>query len=99
LFISGDLDSARRLIEGKEAIRKAETDGMATHIERLRGGVPETIATSSLHLDIIRDYRRINAYMCTVAFPMLEESGDIHETVLRPKKKKEAAHESIPTNS
>jgi phosphate:Na+ symporter len=88
VFVSGDPDSARRLVEGKETIRKAEIDGMATHIDRLRGGVPETIATSSLHLDIIRDYRRINTYMCTVAFPILEESGEIHETRLRPRKKK-----------
>lgn len=87
LFISGDRDSARRLVEGKEIIRKAEIDGMATHIDRLRGGVPETIATSSLHLDIIRDYRRINTYICTVAFPILEESGEIHATRLRPSNK------------
>lgn len=102
LFISNDIDSARRLIEGKEIIRKAEIDGMTTHINRLRGGVPETIATSSLHLDIIRDYRRINTYMCTVAFPLLEESGDIHETVLRPRKaknKETPANEELPEHS
>lgn len=87
LFISGDIDSARRLIEGKERIRQAEIDGMATHIQRLRGGVPETIATSSLHLDIIRDYRRINTYICTVAFPLLEEKGEIRKTRLRKPKK------------
>ncbi|PZO87358.1 MAG: hypothetical protein DI626_04200 [Micavibrio aeruginosavorus] len=102
LFISNDIDSARRLIEGKEIIRKAEIDGMTTHIDRLRGGVPETIATSSLHLDIIRDYRRINTYMCTVAFPLLEESGDIHETRLRPRKaknKETKANEELPEHS
>ncbi len=102
LFISNDIDSARRLIEGKEIIRKAEIDGMTTHINRLRGGVPETIATSSLHLDIIRDYRRINTYMCTVAFPLLEESGDIHETRLRPRKgknKETVPHEELPEHS
>ncbi len=101
LFISGDKDTARRLIEGKEFIRKAETEGMTTHIQRLRGGVPETIATSSLHLDIIRDYRRINAYISTVAFPILEESGEIHATRLRPAKakaKKEPIHDTLSEN-
>lgn len=97
VFISNDADSARRLVEGKEIIRKAEIDGMATHIDRLRGGVPETIATSSLHLDIIRDYRRINTYMCTVAFPILEQSGEIHETRLRPRKKKETMSHEEPS--
>lgn len=99
LFISGDQATARRLIEGKEYIRQVETEGMATHIQRLRGGVPETIATSSLHLDIIRDYRRINAYISTVAFPILEESGEIHSTRLRPKKKKEAENDEVPANT
>lgn len=98
LFISGDKDTARRLIEGKEIIRKAETDGMTTHIHRLRGAVPETIATSSLHLDIIRDYRRINAYISTVAFPILEESGEIHSTRLRPAKTKEQRNEELSKN-
>ncbi len=89
LFISGDSDSARRLIEGKEIIRRAEIDAMATHIDRLRDGVPATIATSSLHLDIIRDYRRINTYVCTVAFPILEERGEINHSPLLAKRKKE----------
>lgn len=85
LFISGDQATARcRLIEGKEYIRQVETEGMAAHIQRLRGGVPETIATSSLHLDIIRDYRRINAYISTVAFPILEESGGSPENASDP---------------
>lgn len=83
VFLSGDNDSARRLIEGKDIIRKAEMDGMSTHIERLRSGLADTIASSSLHLDIIRDYRRINTYVCTVAYPILEESGEIYESRLR----------------
>ena len=99
LFISGDKDTARRLVQGKEIIRKAEIDGMSTHIHRLRGGVPETIATSSLHLDIIRDYRRINTYITTVAFPILEESGEIHETRLRPRKTKEQINEELSSKT
>jgi len=87
VFMSSDAALARKMLEDKEIIRKAETDGMASHIERLRGGVPETIATSSLHLDIIRDYRRINAYMCTVAYPILEEKGQINPSRLKPSEK------------
>ncbi len=72
IFNTGDLTLARRLLTDKEIIRIAEIKGFGTHIERLRGGVPETVSTSSLHLDIIRDYRRINTYMCAVAYPLLE---------------------------
>ena len=76
VFISGDAKLAQQMLHDKERIRRAEIDASVGHIDRLREGVPETIATTSLHLDIIRDYRRINSYMCTVAFSLLEE-GDI----------------------
>lgn len=85
VFVSGDKEMAQKLLTDKEVIRKAEIDGMATHIDRLRGGVPETIATSALHLDIIRDLRRINTYMTTVAFPLLEEGGQMNAVRLRPR--------------
>jgi phosphate:Na+ symporter len=73
IFVSDDVELAQKLLDDKRIIRDAEISGMATHIERLSEGVPETIATSSLHVDIIRDYRRINSYMCTVAYPLLED--------------------------
>ena len=73
IFVSGDVEMAKKLLQDKRDIREAELAGMATHIERLGDGVPETISTSSLHVDIIRDYRRINSYMCTVAYPLLDE--------------------------
>lgn len=72
IFVSDDPVLAEQLLKDKNAIRDAEIAGMQTHIERLSEGLPETIATSSLHVDIIRDYRRINSYMCTVAYPLLE---------------------------
>lgn len=73
IFVSNDVGMAKRLLQDKRDIREAEISGMATHIERLSEGLPETIATSSLHVDIIRDYRRINSYMCTVAYPLLSD--------------------------
>ena len=75
IFVSNDVEQAKKLLLDKHDIREAEITGMATHIERLGEGVPDTISTSSLHVDIIRDYRRINSYMCTVAYPLLEEEG------------------------
>lgn len=74
IFLSEDPDLARQLVEGKRAIREAERATSAHHFERMRSGLPETIATSSLHLDIIRDYRRINSYITTVAYAILENA-------------------------
>lgn len=85
VFISNDLDLARKMVSEKEVIRQAEITASVSHIERLRERIPETIATSSLHLDIIRDYRRINSYMCTVAYPLLEDNGQLRSSRLKPK--------------
>lgn len=73
IFVSMDSDMARQLIKDKFEIKDAETKAMETHIERLSEGVPETINSSSLHIDLIRDYRRINSYVSTIAYPLLEE--------------------------
>ncbi len=86
VFVSGDLEMAKRLLEDKQVIREEEISGMASHIERLSEGLPDTIATSTLHLDIVRDYRRINTYMCTVAYPLLEQAGERHTSRLKLKK-------------
>lgn len=97
VFVSGDVRLARKMTEGKEALRKAEQEAMAHHIERLREGIPETISTSSMHLDIIRDYRRINTYMCTVAYALLEHKGQLMESRLKPEEVKLApAIETTP---
>lgn len=91
VFVSGDVRLARKMTEGKEVLRKAEQDAMAHHIDRLREGVPETVATSSMHLDIIRDYRRINTYMCTVAYALLEQKGMLRDSRLKPEEPAQTA--------
>ena len=75
LFLSEDPRLARQLIDSKNEIRKAEQETSSLHFQRLREGLPETIATSSIHLDIIRDYRRINSYISTVAYSILENTA------------------------
>ena len=63
------------MIDYKKTIREAEQETSTQHFQRLRQGLPETIATSSLHLDIIRDYRRINSYITTVAYQIIENTA------------------------
>lgn len=74
IFLSEDPALARQLIGAKKDIREAEQATSTQHFQRLREGLPETIATSSIHLDIIRDYRRINSYIATVAYAILENA-------------------------
>lgn len=71
VFMSGDVAGARRLIAEKTQLRSAELTAAERHLERLREGRPETLETTSLHLDIMRDLKRINSHICSVAYPAL----------------------------
>ena len=75
--MAGDLEAARRLIREKAELRNIELAAGDRHFERLREGRPESIETSSLHLDILRDLRRIHSHICSVAYPVLEAAGEL----------------------
>jgi phosphate:Na+ symporter len=72
VFMSGDADDARKLIAQKAEIRSAELAAAERHFERLREGLSQSIETTSLHLDILRDLKRIHSHICSVAYPILE---------------------------
>ena len=73
VFLSGDAKLAQKMLDQRRnEIREAEEQATERHIKRLRDGVPETMGTTSLHLDIIRDFRRINTYACAVAYDVLK---------------------------
>jgi len=42
-----------------------------------------SIETSALHLDIIRDLKRINSHICSIAYPILESAGALAPSRLR----------------
>jgi phosphate:Na+ symporter len=75
---------ARKLFEDKGMLRGKEISASESHFKRLSEGVAETIATSSLHLDILRDLRRINSYIALIAYPILEEAKELQATRLKP---------------
>lgn len=84
IFVSRNADLARHLIEVKVDVRHMEKRSAERHLERLRDGLLESLQTSSLHLDMLRDLKRINAHIASVAYPIVEESGLLTESRLRP---------------
>jgi phosphate:Na+ symporter len=74
VFMSGDVTGARKLVSEKAQLRGAELTAAERHLERLRDGRPESLETTSLHLDVLRDLKRINSHICSVAYPVLEIS-------------------------
>jgi len=78
VFMSGDAADARTLLRQKTELRNAELAAAERHLERLREGRPETLETTSLHLDVLRDLRRIHSHIVSVAYPVLEAAGELH---------------------
>ncbi len=77
VFMSGNVSEARKLLAEKALLRNTELAATERHLDRLREGRPETIETTSLHLDVLRDLRRIHSHICSVAYPVLEATGEL----------------------
>ncbi len=83
VFINGDLKSAELLLAQKVEFREMGLAFADSHLHRLAGQSLQTIETSSLHLDIIHDFKRINSLICSIAYPILEQAGALSRTRLR----------------
>ena len=80
VFLNGDLKSAQHLIAQKIAFRELEMQYADNHLQRLSGNTPQSIETSSLHLDLLADFKRMNSLFCSVAYPILESAGVLAKT-------------------
>ncbi len=83
IFMSGDIDIARRLIAAKAQLRETEFAAAERYLVRLRDGRADTIESSSLDLDILRDLKRIHSHLCSAAYPVLERAGALRPNRLR----------------
>jgi phosphate:Na+ symporter len=77
IFMSGDVKLARRLLAQKRKIIALERASVERHMARLREGRPESIETSALHMDILRDLKRIHSHVVAVVYPVLERAGEL----------------------
>lgn len=83
IFMTRDRELAMQLMEQKVEIRNFERQSAQRHLMRLRDGHGASLDTSSLHLDILRDLKRINAHFAAVAHPILYEEGLLAESRIR----------------
>lgn len=79
-FLTEDRDLARQLFNSKTEVRELQQKFIASHMDRLGSGASETVRTSSLHIDLIRDLKRINSHLTSVAYPVLRASGEVPKT-------------------
>jgi phosphate:Na+ symporter len=82
VFMSSDVAAARRLVAEKEQFRDLERISTEKHFARVREGRVASIETSGLHLDVVRDLKRIEAHIAATAYPLLERKGVLKPTRL-----------------
>lgn len=84
VFMSGDLRAARLLAGEKEVFRDLEEATTQAHFARLRDGLADASATGALHLDVVRDLKRVNAHLVeAAAYPVLKAEGELLPSRLR----------------
>jgi phosphate:Na+ symporter len=83
VFMTEDARAARQLLHEKEVFRDLETRATEAHFARIRAGRVESVETSAMHLDVLRDMKRINAHLAAAAYPVLEGRGELLTSRLR----------------
>ncbi|KPN88542.1 Na/Pi cotransporter family protein [Pseudomonas nunensis] len=72
VFLSSDPESARQLLREKRRFRAQERRLAHAHVSRLQRKIVQSIETSSLHLELIADMKRLNSLFCSSAYAVLE---------------------------
>ena len=83
VFLNGTVRDAQKLLEEKARFRDLERAYASTHLNRLTDNTMQSIETSSLHLDLISDLKRINSHICSIAYPILDSAGALAPNRLR----------------
>ncbi|MBA1203942.1 Na/Pi cotransporter family protein [Pseudomonas capeferrum] len=71
VFLSADPESARQLLREKRRFRAQERRLAHAHVSRLQRKVVQSIETSSMHLELIADMKRLNSLFCSSAYVVL----------------------------
>ncbi|MCG6882796.1 MAG: Na/Pi cotransporter family protein [Silicimonas sp.] len=82
VLMSEDVGLARELVEQKERIRDQEQVLERRHLKRLRQGLAESIETSAMHLELLRALKMLNTSFAMIAYPLLEQEGELLESRL-----------------
>ncbi len=83
VFLYGELHDAQTLLQEKVRLRDLEREYANRHLARLQENTPQSIGTSSLHIDLISELKRINSHICSIAYPILEQAGALSDTRLK----------------
>lgn len=68
-------EMCEQVIQLKRELTKIEINFRENHILRLNQGLRDSINTSSIHLDLLSEYRRIASLVCNHAYSTTQRSG------------------------
>jgi phosphate:Na+ symporter len=81
-FMLSDVSMARKLVDAKERFRALEKGSETRHFARMRAGRRESVETTGLHVDIVRDLKQIGGFLAATAYPLLENNGQLKSSRL-----------------
>ncbi|UCG51346.1 MAG: Na/Pi cotransporter family protein [Candidatus Latescibacterota bacterium] len=86
VFKDLNLEKARAMKRKDKKYQSMEMEFMRTHFERLRKDIPETIATSEVHQDLIEQFAAIRSHATSIARIFLEWGETNKETESAPER-------------
>ena len=60
---------------------------MLNHLEKIRDHADYDSGLSAMQLDVLRDLKRIHSHLASVAYPILEQAGQLRSPLRRNKGK------------
>ncbi|MBA3772409.1 MAG: Na/Pi cotransporter family protein [Ramlibacter sp.] len=89
VFLNGSVRESRELLHEKAVFGELQRAYASTHLVRLNFNSVQSMKTSSLHIDLLNELKRINSHICAVVYPVLERAGALTRSRLR----EDSAHE------
>ncbi len=72
-YTAGSVELGEKVLRHKVRINQIERELRRTHINRLHAGMKVSLDTSSIHLDVLSDLKRINSHATNIAYVVLGE--------------------------
>jgi len=81
-LLDNKLNTAKLIIENKNAISKLLRTSQKKHFERVSKGVLKSIASSNLHLELLHSFRDMNGRFASNAYPSLSKADLLNDSLL-----------------
>ena len=74
-FTNQNVDLYRQVIKNKDQMLTTELELRENHLIRLRHGVKEALDTSSIHIELLSYFGRVNAFTSNIAYQISQKEN------------------------